>query len=88
TYLSETPPPNDAKDRVFLVRVSGKKQLVGVVAPKQADPPKSGGQVLVGGVVAGMVEPEMKAGGTARVMIVERGFLISPNVDNGWWNSD
>lgn len=83
-YLNETKHPTSQGEVIHLLRIAGKQQLVAVVSPKQADPPESGGHALLGGVVAGMAEPEMRGGGTARVMILERGFLIAPTADASW----
>ena len=83
----EIPHPTRQGEKIYIVRVAHKKQVLAVVSPRQADPPQKGGRSLVAGVIAGTVDVEVGKN-QERVVIVERGFLISPNPDGGWWNDE
>lgn len=87
-YAGEAPHPDRPDEKVQIVRVAHKSQVVAIVSPKQADPPQVTGRALVAGVIAGKVNMNVGAAGNADVVIVERGFIISPNLDDGWWNKE
>jgi hypothetical protein len=87
-FAGEIPDPKNQGKSIYILRVAHKKQVIAVHAPKQADPPLEGERALVAGVISGTVEAD--AGGPAKepIVIIDHGFLISPNINDGWWTKE
>jgi hypothetical protein len=66
-------------DRTMIGEVAGTDQMLCFLSPQSADEAEKGARVLAGGVVAGVTKM-----GDKSVIVIQNGFVISPNVDRGW----
>ena len=82
-FAQEVDHPTKKGEKVYVMRVPGKKLAVAVVSPKHAEVPPEGGRTLVAGAIAGAVDVDGE-----RVVLLEHGFVTSPTPDNGWWANE
>jgi hypothetical protein len=69
--------------KIYLLKVPNKTITIGIVSPKHAEPPPPGGRAFVGGAIAGAI----KVNGE-RIVLLERGFIMSPHLEDKWWAID